>query len=411
MRLLRFYWLVVAIGVCSAFQIGCSDGCSEEKQQEESKKEAQQPEKMAQPSSENTDEQADPAVGKKSVRQRRLQEVVQNDDPNAAPTNDEINVPPKDRNVPEARRTGRGPGNLGSDRDAINRTNAPTESDGTEVRDIGRGDHAIAAPADPEARTPTTPVPSVGAEPSSVDLAAQQALLAEAAGGKTPGEGPVVPASRAERLAALQKDLNNASPRRPEPDIVDVPGPEVVEPVTTTRTVPSVDRAQRLREHAAQESGNSENQPSHSARTFQPSVPDGPPIPIDHALALSELQSISGKQFKISSLSGQKSGPSYNSLYFSPKIGQDFGVAVQLWHESSIRDTRTRYEQMKASYPNVQETGNITTYTYFAHWKEIYYLVFMDLKKRRVVCVSGSNKALSPNQLFTIATKIRDRLI
>lgn len=410
MRLLRFCWLMAAFVGCSALQIGCSDGCSEEKQQEESKKEAQPPEKMAPPSPTENEEQPESPQDKKGIRERKLQEVAHNGDQETESPSEVQKEPDNDQNPPEGRRTGRGPTHRGPAQRPGVRDTVPTPTEVGEAPEIDRRERSGAVPDENAANPIAIPVPSAAIEQPSVDLAAQQALLAEAAGGKS-GEPSGIPASRAERLAALQKDLNNTAPKRPEPEIVDVPGPEVMEPVANSRTAPSVDRAQRLREQAAPDTGAPHHQPLPSTRTFQPSAANGPPIPIDHALALSELQTISGKQFKMSTLLGQTAGPGYNSLYFSPKVGQDFGVAVQLWHESSIRDTRTRYEQMKASYPNVQETGNITTYTYFAHWKEIYYLVFMDLKKRRVVCVSGSNKALSPNQLFTIATKIRDRLI
>ena len=84
-------------------------------------------------------------------------------------------------------------------------------------------------------------------------------------------------------------------------------------------------------------------------------------------------------------------------------------MVVQLWHEPALKDTRARYEAMKIGYPNAQETGNVTNYTFFSHWGNVYHMVFMDLKRRRVAAVS--TEALTPNQLFTVATRVRDRLL
>ena len=118
---------------------------------------------------------------------------------------------------------------------------------------------------------------------------------------------------------------------------------------------------------------------------------------------------MTGLKFKEGTLEGQTPSPRYNALYFEGDRKDVFGVAVQLWHEPALKDTRARYEQMKIGYPNVQETGNITNYTFFSHWGKVYHMVFMDLKRRRVATVSS--EALTPNQLFTVATRVRDRLL
>lgn len=134
-----------------------------------------------------------------------------------------------------------------------------------------------------------------------------------------------------------------------------------------------------------------------------------PPLPISHALSGKELTEMTGQRFKPAILEGQFPTPRYNSLYYEAERGSKLGVSVQLWHEPALKDTRARYEQMKVSYPNAQETGNITNYTFFSHWGEVYHMVFMDLKRRRVAAVS--TETLTPNQLFTVATRVRDRLL
>jgi hypothetical protein len=136
-----------------------------------------------------------------------------------------------------------------------------------------------------------------------------------------------------------------------------------------------------------------------------------PLLPISHALNAVELKTLTGKSFRADELVGQLPSSRYNTVYFRTGKGGDYGVSVQLWHEPALRDTRARYENMKSTYPNVTETGNVTHSSFFAHWGEVHHLVFMDLKKRRVVSVSAGNQTLTPDQLYAVATTVRDRLL
>jgi hypothetical protein len=148
-----------------------------------------------------------------------------------------------------------------------------------------------------------------------------------------------------------------------------------------------------------------------AARTL-PARPAGPPLAIDHAITASELKVLTGgKAFKRGDLAGRPADPTHAALYYAPAKGSAYGLGVQVWYEPTIRETRARYEAMKSTYPNVQETGNVTNYTFFAFWNDVYYLVFMGLKQRLVISVTASSETLTPNQLFSVATKVRDRLI
>ena len=200
--------------------------------------------------------------------------------------------------------------------------------------------------------------------------------------------------------------------------------PERAAPATQVPRSPEVNAA--LRARAAQAQAEAERQAAATtgsglrpdaaeagppARTMPPR-PSGPPLQIDHAITASELKVLAGgTTFKRGTIAGRQGDPSYNSLYYGSTKGGSYGVGIQVWYEPTIRDTRARYEQMKTSYPNVQETGNVTNYTFFAFWDDVYYLVYMGLKQRLVISVTASNKTLDPNQLFAVATKVRDRLI
>ena len=103
---------------------------------------------------------------------------------------------------------------------------------------------------------------------------------------------------------------------------------------------------------------------------------------------------MTGQTFKPSSLGGQVPSPQYNSLYFRTSREEKLGVVVQLWHEPALKDTRARYEAMKIGYPNAQETGNVTNYTFFSHWGNVSYGLY-DLKRRRLQRVYRSAYAQS----------------
>lgn len=169
----------------------------------------------------------------------------------------------------------------------------------------------------------------------------------------------------------------------------------------------TAERSQKAEEKTARTAPAPATAPMRN--TASKKVAHAPPIPISHALSSNELKEMTGMRFKEGVLEGQSPSPRYNSLYFEGDRKDVFGVAVQLWHEPALKDTRARYEQMKIGYPNVQETGNITNYTFFSHWGKVYHMVFMDLKRRRVATVSS--EALTPNQLYTVATRVRDRLL
>jgi hypothetical protein len=192
--------------------------------------------------------------------------------------------------------------------------------------------------------------------------------------------------ARANTLASIspqQKEKTpKARPAREKPPVIPAPAKTTKRPTLTTPAVPS--RPQR------------------------------PPLAISNGLHAKELTQLTGKTFREVSLAGQEPSPNYNVIRFN-QDSKHYGVSVQVWQETQLRDTRARYENMKTSYPNVSVTGNVTSDTFFAHWgsnkKKLYYLVFMELKKRKVISVTADSTSLEPNQLFVIATRVRDRLL
>ncbi|GMV41564.1 MAG: hypothetical protein AMXMBFR64_32800 [Myxococcales bacterium] len=236
------------------------------------------------------------------------------------------------------------------------------------------------------------------AAPRGADAAVVEPSLAVAPRGATPED-------RA-RPVAPPTDRGGSPEAGPTPPAIERLGsPERVAPALRPVEAP-VPPSDRVAASSTPERG------AAPSPRIAPVRPAGAPLDISQALTASELKVLSGgKAFKQGTLAGREGDPSYNSLYFAPAKGGAYGVGVQVWYEPTIRDTRTRYEDMKLTYPNVQETGNVTNYTYFAFWNDVYYLVFMGLKQRLVISVTASNETLSPNQLFAVATKVRDRLI
>lgn len=137
----------------------------------------------------------------------------------------------------------------------------------------------------------------------------------------------------------------------------------------------------------------------------------GPPLRVDHALRKTEIETYTGKKMRRGELGGIHPSPHYNYVMFETKGRGEFGASVQVWAERTIKDTRQRYEQMKATYPNVRDTTNITPYTFFASWGDLYYLAFMDLKRRRVIAVTAHASIVGPERLYQVAKLAHDRLV
>jgi hypothetical protein len=183
-------------------------------------------------------------------------------------------------------------------------------------------------------------------------------------------------------------------------------------PPPSGREPAALDRAGREAARDAATAGRAAppTQPRTVTRWSGAADPAGPPLPIAHAVSDAELSAMAKVKLKKGEMTGRAPSPNYNSLLYETRKGE-LGVAVQAWDESTIKDTKLRYEQMKATYPNVQDTANITPYTYFASWGDLYYLVFMDLKKRRVVSVAASAEVLSPHKLYQLGVRVHERLV
>jgi hypothetical protein len=155
-----------------------------------------------------------------------------------------------------------------------------------------------------------------------------------------------------------------------------------------------------------------EREPQPSGRATWPGAPasGGPPLDISKLVTKVELEELSNRKLKAGVLSGIEAGPHYNFTLFETKEGE-LAASVQVWAEATIKDTRSRFDNMKGSYPNVRDTANITPYTFFASYGKTYYLAFMDLKRRRVVSVAINSDVFSPNQLFQITKNVHDRAL
>ena len=179
----------------------------------------------------------------------------------------------------------------------------------------------------------------------------------------TPRERPSAPKTEEEilkRAASLATARKGASAQPPTPPSVEA---LPARPKSTPAVAAARPQAVGNSPGATPAVTSTPGERAQSASRVRPLTK--PPVPIAHALKAQELKELTGITFKPSLLDGQLPSPRYNSLYFKNGRGEKLGVAVQLWHEPALKDTRARYEQMKISFPNAQETGNITKYTFF----------------------------------------------
>lgn len=111
-----------------------------------------------------------------------------------------------------------------------------------------------------------------------------------------------------------------------------------------------------------------------------------------------------------SELPGSKPSPSYNVLYFQPEKGDQFGLAVQVWRDSNLAESRTRFNTMRNTYSNVAPTNKVTDQGFRAFFGGVVSLVFADQRRPLVVAVNCSTKTCTADQLIELSTRVNERL-
>lgn len=137
-----------------------------------------------------------------------------------------------------------------------------------------------------------------------------------------------------------------------------------------------------------------------------------PPLDITGYLSAVDVARVLGDKAKLrrGDLPGALPSPVYNATYFQPEKGDHFGLAVQVWRDSNLAESRTRFNTMRNTYSDVAPTNKVTDQGFRAFFGGVVSLVFADPRRPLVVAVNCSTKVCTADQLIEIANRVNERL-
>ncbi len=169
-------------------------------------------------------------------------------------------------------------------------------------------------------------------------------------------------------------------------------------------------RRRGARPAAASDDERDGGEPERPAKPM--ALREGPPLNVLNLLSLDDVRVVTESKIPLEEgrLTGVPRSPGYNNIYYADARGNRFGVAIQVWREDSIRDSRWRFQQLASTYPNVTANQAVTPQTFFSHWDDIYHLVFHNQGRRSSVAVSCGRHICDPEELVELARRVQSRL-
>lgn len=141
-------------------------------------------------------------------------------------------------------------------------------------------------------------------------------------------------------------------------------------------------------------------------------APTEPPLDINGYLSRADVEKVLGpkQKFLRADLVGVNPSPNYNSVFFATEKTDLFGVAVQVWRDPNLAESRTRFNTMKNSYSNVAPTTKVTDMGFRSYYGNVVTLVFVDPRRPLLAGVSCSTKLCTADQLIELARRVAERL-
>ncbi len=160
--------------------------------------------------------------------------------------------------------------------------------------------------------------------------------------------------------------------------------------------------------------------PAPEAPALPPPPPPAPEAPVvgEPSLDVSgyisamDLELVLGtkQKFRRADLPGVPATPGYNALYYEPEKGDYFGVSVQVWRDSNLAESRTRFNTMRNTYSNVAPTNKVTEQGFRSFHSGVVTVVFADPRRPIVAAVACSTKLCNADQLLHLARNVSERL-
>ena len=271
----------------------------------------------------------------------------------------------------------------------------------------------IAAIAEPIAADPTATVPAEGVAAAALAPAGAAVENAEIA-----GAAAAVPA--ATDIAAANVAAGPPAMAADAPAAVDpaAPGAPPLNPAGGDD-----DEASKTAEAAAREAAEAAAKAlaiadPQASDVVAPALrgetkPIEPSLEIGGFLTLRDLEHVFSKKktFLRGNLPGVEPSKSHNTLYFEPQRGDAFGVAVQVWRDLNLIDSRTRFNTLKNTSTNVVTTAKVVGDQGFrSYFGGVVTLTFADARLPIVASVSCGIKTCEANDLVALALRVAERL-
>lgn len=141
-------------------------------------------------------------------------------------------------------------------------------------------------------------------------------------------------------------------------------------------------------------------------------VPSGePPLDIMGYVSIQDLELVIGGKvkFRRADLVGVAPSPNYNALFYEPEKGEQFGVALQVWRDPNVAESRTRFNTMRNTYSNVVATKAVTEQGFRSFYGNVVTLVFAH-PTRPIIAAISCGKICTADMIIELASRVSQRL-
>ncbi len=141
-------------------------------------------------------------------------------------------------------------------------------------------------------------------------------------------------------------------------------------------------------------------------------APSGePPLDIMGYISIQDLELVIGgkAKFRRADLVGVAPSPNYNALFYEPEKGDQFGVALQVWRDPNVAESRTRFNTMRNTYSNVVATKAVTEQGFRSFYGNVVTLVFAH-QTRPLIAAISCGKICTADMIIELASRVSQRL-
>ncbi|MBM4342453.1 MAG: hypothetical protein FJ100_03630 [Deltaproteobacteria bacterium] len=279
----------------------------------------------------------------------------------------------------------------------------PRDAQATEAPTVAAGPTAPTPVAAPEPGARPAP-PSPEAAPGAPEAATATEAAAVVPAHPAPEPVPAPPSAPPGAPVPSEFAANPAGmPPRAGPNPLGGADPGVAAPALPDRPQPVPEPAPRMPDPVAAPAA----EPAPTVRE-----PGEPALDITGYLSAADLERVLGARARLrrSDLPGTAPSAGYNAIYFAAEKGDGFGIALQVWRDANLAESRTRFNTMRNTYSNVAPTNKVAEQGFRAYFNGVVTLVFANVRRPLVAALSCSTKVCTADQIIELANRANERL-